>query len=132
MKCPEGLLFNPKFEVCDWARNVRCEWKASEGPECANPGQRRDTDVYIADERDCSKYYRCFHGTAHSFRCPYGLKFNPKKEGCDWPWNAEKYCKEDGGSGSSEEWHGHRGPHIKGGRGKGSRERKENENTPTK
>ena len=50
----------------------------------------RRNGAYIADKKDCSKYYRCVNKKLVQNVCPPGLVFNDQRKSsalviCDWP-----------------------------------------------
>ncbi|XP_043285620.1 uncharacterized protein [Venturia canescens] len=53
-----------------------------------------DRTIHLPHESDCTKFYKCFHGTPILFQCPlmdlhgHRLHFNPELEVCDWPEHA--------------------------------------------
>lgn len=42
-------------------------------------------DGHFGDPKDCTKFYRCAHGTALPDYCPGDLFWNTASEQCDWP-----------------------------------------------
>lgn len=47
-----------------------------------------DDVSWLADAKNCNKYYQCVSGNKYEFRCPGELEWNPKLEVCDFKWNA--------------------------------------------
>ncbi|XP_040158461.1 uncharacterized protein LOC120897549 [Anopheles arabiensis] len=41
--------------------------------------------VMFRNEKDCSQFYQCDHGTAYLIQCPAGLHFNTRLSVCDYP-----------------------------------------------
>nr|AGC94490.1 peritrophin-like protein [Spodoptera litura] len=86
LHCADGLLFNPKLQVCDWPHNVDCgdriipsrklvsEKKIekdvrSPAEICAAEG----SEGLIFDHEYCDKYYKCNHGKPVTMPCPPNL-----------------------------------------------------------
>ncbi|XP_031786450.1 uncharacterized protein LOC100680479 [Nasonia vitripennis] len=61
--------------------SVKCPLRPSVGKEDLLPHPDRPDR--------CGDYYHCVSGTPKLMHCPDGLHFNPKKNWCDWPWEAE-------------------------------------------
>ncbi|OXU27687.1 hypothetical protein TSAR_011617 [Trichomalopsis sarcophagae] len=65
--------------------SVKCPLRPSVGKEDLLPHPDRPDR--------CGDYYHCVSGTPKLMHCPNGLHFNPKKNWCDWPWEAD-FCKD--------------------------------------
>jgi len=121
--CPDGLLFNPEVDVCDWPENVECDGQKEDGCyiSCRKNGQSKlvcakkclfsgndggnkpkvcPEDGIFRDPEDCSKFYHCTDGIkSESQQCPSGLLFSEVTERCEYPAYVKcddkpKYCKD--------------------------------------
>ncbi len=90
--CPEGLVFDEKWEVCVWpSQTAPCGGSSEIFPiprrKFVCPGEG-----YYADPENCRWFFACrdYIGdgtfTQYEFRCPYGLGFDEQKLICNWPW----------------------------------------------
>ncbi|XP_043480595.1 uncharacterized protein LOC122510193 [Leptopilina heterotoma] len=58
------------------------------------PETNGNVAVHIANEYDCTKFYKCNYGLEVPMDCPYSdlingyLHFNKELQVCDWPWSA--------------------------------------------
>ncbi|XP_025832634.1 chitin-binding domain protein cbd-1 [Agrilus planipennis] len=130
-RCPSGLLFNKKLQVCDYPKNVQCHslddnngsdanhaTNGNNGNDASNSGSPGSGvcpavdplghSVYLPHKSDCSKFYECSNGVPVEQSCPNGLLFNPKLNVCDYPENVHSCPGSDdhhGGHGG----HGHHG-----------------------
>jgi hypothetical protein len=106
-KCPIGLFFNPKIQVCDWPWNVKCKNKpepTTQKPTTTTkkPFKCPHYKAKLPHESDCSLYYICKDGIAKLEKCRRKLYFNPYKHRCDRRENVE--CSyEDKSNGYSNE-----------------------------
>ncbi|XP_076332047.1 uncharacterized protein LOC143237081 [Tachypleus tridentatus] len=90
--CPNGLVFDERYEVCNWP-----SWS----PPCEGSGEilpvPRNTFVcpgigYFQDPENCRWFYYCsdFWGKgilqAFEFKCPFNLAFDQEKLICNWRW----------------------------------------------
>ncbi|CAI2297282.1 unnamed protein product [Caenorhabditis sp. 36 PRJEB53466] len=90
--CPSNLAFNELTGKCDYPQKVSgCEQHGRTDGVCAEHG------AFIADDDNCSVFYRCVWGRKVMMRCPSGTVFNPALSVCDWP-NAVPAC----GAGGSD------------------------------
>ncbi|XP_023242388.1 LOW QUALITY PROTEIN: uncharacterized protein LOC111640596 [Centruroides sculpturatus] len=76
--CPDGLLFNPDIQDCDYSQNVKC---GTSEPICPSDG------LYPHPE-NCNSFIHCVNGIPHNKTCSGILHFNPSLKVCDWPWSA--------------------------------------------
>uniref|UniRef100_A0A0R3RAQ3 Chitin-binding type-2 domain-containing protein n=1 Tax=Brugia timori TaxID=42155 RepID=A0A0R3RAQ3_9BILA len=99
LPCDDGLVFNEISGGCDYKSNV---------PECAITSEKsfignsslaagsncegKSHGDHLADEKDCSVFYRCVWGKMEKFFCPEHTVFNPALSVCDFP-SAVPYCK---------------------------------------
>ncbi|GIX70890.1 putative chitinase 3 [Caerostris extrusa] len=80
-QCPEGLFFNSKLGMCDWAAQVNCLVDQSHLQRLC---RRYDRKVDCPSERSnkptlhCNMFYDCRTGDACARRCPNGLYFKHK------------------------------------------------------
>uniref|UniRef100_A0A182KGE1 Chitin-binding type-2 domain-containing protein n=1 Tax=Anopheles christyi TaxID=43041 RepID=A0A182KGE1_9DIPT len=59
-------------------------------PRHANcPRANRYYPVMFRNQKDCSQFYQCDHGTAYLIQCPAGLHFNTRLSVCDYPRNVD-------------------------------------------
>ena len=91
--CPEGLVFDERWEVCTWpSQAAPCGGSSEIRPVPVNrfvcPGEG-----YFADPENCRWFFACRDYakdgstfTQYEFRCPFGLLFDEKNLVCDWPW----------------------------------------------
>ncbi|GMT23743.1 hypothetical protein PFISCL1PPCAC_15040 [Pristionchus fissidentatus] len=85
--CDPGLFFNEIDGQCDYASNVpECDAQANsisfDGSSVSCKGQPHGG--HLADDSDCSIYYRCVWGTLERLSCPPGTVFNPRLSVCDY------------------------------------------------
>ena len=115
--CPEGLLYNPEAEYCDWPENVDCGggsdwdcytdcvgdkwWSMTQAAKCSKEcyGWNKKSaaapkeaeaceDGMHAHETKCDTFYQCNAGHQYEDQqCPDGLMYNAEAEYCDWPEN---------------------------------------------
>nr|AHH02588.1 chitin-binding protein [Holotrichia parallela] len=113
--CPEGLHYDGKRWICDYAEEVTCGVYAQQ--ECASgdddggstgsgavgscPEVDGEEDVLLPDAENCAIFYKCAYGAAVLQACPSGLYFNSKLDVCDWPENVD--CDRDDDSDESSE-----------------------------
>ncbi|CAG9529938.1 unnamed protein product [Cercopithifilaria johnstoni] len=90
LPCNDGLVFNEISGGCDYRSNV---------PECAAIEKSAEDNCkgkshgdHLADEKDCSVFYRCVWGKLEKLFCPEHTVFNPELSVCDFP-SAVPYCK---------------------------------------
>ncbi|XP_046444765.1 flocculation protein FLO11-like isoform X8 [Daphnia pulex] len=91
--CPEGLVFDEKWEVCTWpSQAAPCGGSSEIRPVPMNkfvcPGEG-----YFADPENCRWFFACrdyakdgVTFTQYEFRCPFGLLFDEENLLCNWPW----------------------------------------------
>lgn len=91
-ECSAGLLYNPRYQNCDWEKNVRCNANRHYKPRRC---RRYDHNVVcLADRKPiphtrCNTYYDCTAGRACAKQCPVGLYFNKVTGICDLPENVK-------------------------------------------
>merc|ERR1719397_898687 len=101
--CPDGLVFDDRWEVCVWpSQATPCDGSSEIFPiprnEYVCPGEG-----FFVDPENCRWFYACrdHHGdgtfTHYEFRCPFGLAFDEANLRCDWPWNVPG-CDNEGGN----------------------------------
>ena len=91
--CPEGLVFDERYEVCTWpSQAAPCGGSSEIRPGPMNrfvcPGEG-----YFADPENCRWFFACrdyakdgVTFTQYEFRCPFGLLFDEQNLLCNWPW----------------------------------------------
>ncbi|XP_057372693.1 uncharacterized protein LOC130693540 [Daphnia carinata] len=91
--CPEGLVFDERYEVCTWpSQAAPCGGSSEIRPVPMNkfvcPGEG-----YFADPENCRWFFACRDYakdgspfTQYEFRCPFGLLFDEQNLICNWPW----------------------------------------------
>ena len=90
--CPEGLVFDEKWEVCVWpSQTAPCGGSSEIFPiprrKFVCPGEG-----FFADPENCRWFFACkdYIGdgsfTQYEFRCPFGLVFDEREIKCLWPW----------------------------------------------
>ncbi|EFN77164.1 Chondroitin proteoglycan-2 [Harpegnathos saltator] len=115
--CPVGLYFNPLIKECDWPFDeIVCEPKpadlallrsglpAHEGGssephsktdicygKCPFPDPK-DRTVHLP-ANDCTKFCKCSNGVPYPMKCPKGLRYDRKKQVCNWKWAVK--CEDD-------------------------------------
>lgn len=100
--CPRDLYFNPIINECDWPygpiicdpyptdlASLRLGLPASESDsvcygKCPLPDPENKTVYLPAD--DCAKFCKCSNGVPQPMKCPKGLRFDRKRQVCNWPW----------------------------------------------
>ncbi|VIO85929.1 Chitin binding Peritrophin-A domain containing protein [Brugia malayi] len=99
LPCDDGLVFNEISGGCDYKSNVpECaitSEKSEEGNSSLAAGSNcegKSHGDHLADEKDCSVFYRCVWGKLEKFFCPEHTVFNPALSVCDFP-SAVPYCK---------------------------------------
>uniref|UniRef100_T1KVX2 Chitinase n=1 Tax=Tetranychus urticae TaxID=32264 RepID=T1KVX2_TETUR len=89
--CPQGLLFDDKYEICNWP-----SWS----PPCNGSGEIMVVTKktfscpsygYFQDPDNCEYFYYCSdfgkgHFQGYEFKCPFGLGFDEEKLLCNWKW----------------------------------------------
>lgn len=91
--CPEGLVFDERYEVCTWP---------SQAAPCGGSSEIRPVPMnrfvcpsegYFADPENCRWFFACrdytkdgVSFTQYEFRCPFGLLFDEQNLLCNWPW----------------------------------------------
>uniref|UniRef100_A0A182R1Y5 Chitin-binding type-2 domain-containing protein n=1 Tax=Anopheles funestus TaxID=62324 RepID=A0A182R1Y5_ANOFN len=96
MKCPPGLHFNARENVCDWPQQAGCEYPpiiedppenvvCHPNPQCP-PGSGIET--FLPHPSNCSQFYKCSWGNACLKECPDGLHWSMAKMRCEWPFIA--------------------------------------------
>uniref|UniRef100_A0A182K9J3 Chitin-binding type-2 domain-containing protein n=1 Tax=Anopheles christyi TaxID=43041 RepID=A0A182K9J3_9DIPT len=93
MKCPPGLHFNARENVCDWPAQAGCEYPPiiEDPPENAAchpdplcpPGNGVET--FLPHPDNCTLFYKCSWGNACLKECPDGLHWSKVKMRCEWP-----------------------------------------------
>jgi len=102
--CPDGLVFDDRWEVCVWpSQATPCDGSSEIFPIPKNdyvcPGEG-----FFVDPENCRWFYACrdHYGdgtfTHYEFRCPFGLAFDENNLRCDWPWLVSS-CDNGGASG---------------------------------
>ncbi|XP_065567639.1 uncharacterized protein LOC136031786 [Artemia franciscana] len=97
--CPEGLVFDEKWEVCTWpSQTSPCDGSSEIRPVPKNkficPGEG-----YYTDPENCRWFFACkdYSGygelTQYEFRCPFGLVFDASNLICNWPWLVDSCSK---------------------------------------
>ena len=95
--CPANLRYNRKTDRCDWPRNVKCRPRPRPTPRPTRPPvtpspstfcENRLNGTYV-DPNNCNGFIMCSNHLAYFFDCPADLRYNPKTERCDWPWNVQ-------------------------------------------
>lgn len=86
--CPDGLVYDDRQPadklVCDLPFQIDCSYRKALQPPLSAPHCPRLWGMY-AHETDCTKFWNCVDGHAHSFYCPEGLAYNQYSAHCDWP-----------------------------------------------
>ncbi|XP_076061471.1 protein obstructor-E-like [Oratosquilla oratoria] len=123
-QCPEGLVFNPDKNYCDFPYNVVCGDVSNVPPRTTRPppvvappdiGSQcpppQETVVLLPNPEDCLTFYMCVDaGLAFLHKCPEGLAYNPDLHVCDYPGNFDCMGSRDdapqdppaGGTGGAE------------------------------
>nr|XP_034833391.1 chondroitin proteoglycan 2-like [Maniola hyperantus] len=108
--CPEGLVWSPTKNQCDWSGNVDCGNKTIsepvddndnnnendddqeiDGPINDNPAEaaaicaQNNTNGVLVAHQNCDEFYICNLNSPVAMRCADNLLYNPRKERCDWP-----------------------------------------------
>uniref|UniRef100_A0AAG5DLD2 Chitin-binding type-2 domain-containing protein n=1 Tax=Anopheles atroparvus TaxID=41427 RepID=A0AAG5DLD2_ANOAO len=96
MKCPPGLHFNARENVCDWPALAGCDGPppiedppenavCQPNPSC--PPNDSSGNVFLPHP-NCGLYYKCSWGNACLKECPNGLHWSMQKNRCEWPFLA--------------------------------------------
>ena len=90
--CPNGLVFDDRWEVCVWpAQASPCDGSSEIRPVPRNPYVCTQ-EGYFVDPENCRWFFACLdHNgdgslTHYEFRCPFGLAFDEANLMCNWPW----------------------------------------------
>ncbi|XP_076315203.1 uncharacterized protein LOC143227818 isoform X3 [Tachypleus tridentatus] len=90
-KCSDGLLFNPKSENCDYAKNVNCDRTCDrdcDDKPTVPPGNHcKKPSGFFPYPTKCNLFIHCSNTIPDIKECPSILHFNPRYRVCDWPWN---------------------------------------------
>ncbi|KAM7434295.1 hypothetical protein ABFA07_015575 [Porites harrisoni] len=78
--CPYSLRFDPKTQRCYYPDFVTCD-NFCDGKRNGN----------YEDPDTCYGFISCSTGIAYKMACPAGLRYNAKKDQCDWPKNVPCY-----------------------------------------
>lgn len=82
---PVGTHWSVDLNRCDWPELAQCEKNPPVDPRCKSAADP-STPVYLPNEFDCTKFYRCFRGALESFDCtPSGTHWSVALNRCDWP-----------------------------------------------
>ena len=90
--CPNGLVFDDRWEVCVWPSQASpCDGSSEIRPVPRNeyvcPGEG-----YFVDPENCRWFFACLDHEGdgslrhYEFRCPFGLAFDEVNLICNWPW----------------------------------------------
>ena len=91
-ECPDGLVFDEKYETCTWpSQTAPCGGSSEIMPV---PKQKFNCpgEGYFADPENCRWFFACRDYskdgtfTQYEFRCPFGLVFDEQNLLCNWPW----------------------------------------------
>uniref|UniRef100_A0A1S4HFD8 Chitin-binding type-2 domain-containing protein n=1 Tax=Anopheles gambiae TaxID=7165 RepID=A0A1S4HFD8_ANOGA len=93
MRCPPGLHFNARENVCDWPSQAGCEYPPiiEDPPENAachpNPlcPPGNGVETFLPHPDNCTLFYKCSWGNACLKECPDGLHWSKAKQRCEWP-----------------------------------------------
>merc|ERR1712106_1117025 len=100
--CPDGLVFDDRWEVCVWpSQATPCDGSSEIFPIPKNdyvcPGEG-----FFVDPENCRWFFACRDHlgdgtyTHYEFRCPFGLAFDEANLRCEWQWLVSS-CDNDGG-----------------------------------
>ena len=100
--CPDGLVFDDRWEVCVWpSQATPCDGSSEIFPIPKNdyvcPGEG-----FFVDPENCRWFFACRDHlgdgtyTHYEFRCPFGLAFDEANLRCEWPWLVSS-CDNEGG-----------------------------------
>lgn len=90
--CPNGLVFDEKYEICTWPSQTAPCGGSSEIKPVPSQKFRCPGEGYFADPENCRWFFACRDYskdgtfTQYEFRCPFGLVFDEKNLMCNWPW----------------------------------------------
>ncbi|XP_059088414.1 mucin-2-like [Tigriopus californicus] len=90
--CPNGLVFDDRWEVCVWpSQATPCDGSSEIFPvptrEYSCPAEG-----YFVDPENCRWFFACLDHkgdgtfTHYEFRCPFSLAFDEELLICNWPW----------------------------------------------
>ncbi|RXG54074.1 hypothetical protein Avbf_13240, partial [Armadillidium vulgare] len=97
--CPEGLVFDDRWEICAWPSTASpCDGSSEIFPV---PKRKNicSSEGYFTDPENCRWFFACkdYYGTGnftlYEFRCPFGLGYDEDNKICNWPWLVP-HCKE--------------------------------------
>ncbi|KAG8189269.1 hypothetical protein JTE90_019029 [Oedothorax gibbosus] len=97
-ECPKDLVFNSKYQTCDWPQNVNCN---KDERHYQRRCRRFDHQVKCPSNRGslphphCDMFFDCSVGKACAKKCPDGLYYNNQTAMCDLPTNV-RCQKRDG------------------------------------
>uniref|UniRef100_T1JDU5 Chitinase n=1 Tax=Strigamia maritima TaxID=126957 RepID=T1JDU5_STRMM len=90
--CPAGLVFDEKWEVCNWpSASAPCGGSTEIMPVPRNKFVC-SSEGYFTDPENCRWFYKCDDFlrdgvyTAFEFRCPFDLAFDESNIMCNWRW----------------------------------------------
>lgn len=91
--CPDGLVFDEKWEVCTWPSQAAACTGSSEIQPVPSQKFICPGEGYFADPENCRWFFACRDYardgstfTQFEFRCPFGLVFDEQNLLCNWPW----------------------------------------------
>ncbi|CAN8002848.1 unnamed protein product, partial [Ixodes hexagonus] len=106
--CPEGLVFDERFSVCNWPHQAApCDESPTEGSSPSRPSPAEDGrdqeptkppckgEGFFRHPDSCYRFYRCVNSgssannfVVYEFNCPEGLVFDERYSTCNWPSDA--------------------------------------------
>ncbi len=103
--CPDGLVFDEKWEVCTWPSQAAPCGGSSEIQPVPSQKFVCPGEGYFADPENCRWFFACrdyardgVTFTQFEFRCPFGLLFDEENLLCNWPWLVPQCSAQGSGS----------------------------------
>lgn len=110
--CDQGLLFDTDTLSCNWEQSVHCPPAHHPDPPFPEPPIQHPPQhpppqntpspagtcpphedpqfpTHLADNNDCTKFFKCLNGLPIPQNCPPGTHWNDTKKYCDYPGNAQ-------------------------------------------
>ena len=99
LDCGNGLLFDNKFQYCNWANQVTCQSCGGSSPPPPTPAPTSSPNspsqpccpsgfTGLRSHDSCTKYFHCVNGvvTGSPLSCPADTLFDNSIQNCNWSY----------------------------------------------